>query len=87
MEDRDASTSGRRHVSSRQLLVVGQLGLSLVALVAAGLCLRSGARLDAVATGIDDSNVLLATFDVSAAGYPQTRGVMFYEALRERVSG
>ena len=83
---RDVSMSGWRNVSWRQLLVIAQLGLSLVALVAAGLCFRSGARLDGVDTGIDDRNVVLATFDASAAGYPQTKGLLFYGALQERAA-
>ena len=86
LKTRDVSMSGWRNVSWRQLLVIAQLGLSLVALVAAGLCFRSGARLDGVDTGIDDRDVVLATFDASAAGYPQTRGLLFYGALQERAA-
>jgi predicted permease len=82
-----AAQTGWRHVSWQHGLVVAQLALCLTALVVAGLCLRSGARLAAVDTGIDDDNVVLATFDASAAGYPESRGVLFYEALRERMAG
>jgi macrolide transport system ATP-binding/permease protein len=81
-----AAQTGWRHVSWQHGLVVAQLALCLTALVVAGLCLRSGARLAAVDTGLDDDNVVLATFDVSAAGYSQPRGVLFYEALQERVA-
>ena len=81
-----AAQTGWRHVSWQHGLVVAQLALCLTALVVAGLCLRSGARLAAVDTGIDDDKVVLATFDASAAGYSQPRGVLFYEALRERVA-
>ncbi|MEX2282556.1 MAG: ABC transporter permease [Gemmatimonadota bacterium] len=86
LKNRDASTSGWRQVSPQHGLVVAQLALCLVALVVASLCLRSGARLAAVDTGIDDRNVVLATFDASASGYSQTNGVLFYEAIRERVA-
>ena len=86
LKNRAAATSGWRHLSWQHGLVVAQLALCLAALVVAGLCLRSGARLAAVDTGIDDSNVALATFDASAAGYSRTSGVLFYEALRERVA-
>jgi predicted permease len=81
-----AAQTGWRHVSWQHGLVVAQLALCLTALVVAGLCLRSAARLAGVDTGIDDDNVVLATFDASAAGYSQARGVLFYEALRERVA-
>lgn len=81
-----AARTGWRHVSWQHGLVVAQLALCLTALVVAGLCLRSGARLAAVDTGIADGNVVLATFDASAAGYAGPRGVEFYESLRERVA-
>jgi macrolide transport system ATP-binding/permease protein len=81
-----AAVTGWRHASWQRGLVVAQLTLCLTALVVAGLCLRSGARLAAVDTGIDDSNIVLATFDASAAGYSPERGALFYEALRERVA-
>jgi macrolide transport system ATP-binding/permease protein len=81
-----AAQTGWRHVSWQYGLVVAQLALCLTALVVAGLCLRSGARLAAVDTGIDDDNVVLATFDASAAGYSHASGLLFYEALRERVA-
>ncbi len=85
LKNRAAPTAWRRALSQQGRVVV-QLALCLTALVVAGLCLRSGARLAAVDTGIDDSNILLATFDASAAGYSQQRGISFYEALRERVA-
>lgn len=78
--------TGWRHVSWQHALVVAQLTLCLTALVVASLCLRSGTRLAAVDTGIVEDNVVLATFDASAAGYSQSRGVQFYETLRERVA-
>lgn len=81
-----AAAGGWRRVSWQHGLVVAQLTLCLSALVVAGLCLRSGTRLAAVDTGIDDTNIILATFDASAAGYSQPQGVLFYEALRERVA-
>ena len=71
LKNRAEASSGWRHASWQHGLVVAQLALCLVALVVAGLCLRSGARLAAVDTGIDDSNVALATFDASAADTPR----------------
>jgi predicted permease len=81
-----ATEGGWRHASWQHALVVAQLALCLTALVVAGLCLRSGARLAAVDAGIDDRNVVLATFDASAAEYSRERGIAFYESLRERVA-
>lgn len=81
-----AASTGWRQLSWQQGLVVAQLSLCLTALVVAGLCLRSGARLAAVDTGIDADDIVLATFDASAAGYSPEKGALFYEALQERVA-
>lgn len=81
-----AAQTGWRRVSWQHGLVVAQLSLCLTALVIAALCLRSGTRLAAVDTGINEDNVMLVTFDASAAGYSQTRGALFYETLRGRVA-
>ncbi len=77
------SGGGRRLVSN--LLIVGQLALSLVLLVAAGLFLRAldrGARTD---PGFDPSGVATADFNTESWGYDANRGRAFYSALRQRL--
>jgi predicted permease len=53
----------------RKLLVVGELGLSLVLLVAAGLLLRSFVQLQKVSPGFDPGDVLTLELKMSAHRY------------------
>jgi len=60
------ATAGRRHLSSRRLLVTVQLALSLVLLVVTGLLLRSMTRLHQVDPGLKAEGLL--TIDVQVPG-------------------
>jgi predicted permease len=80
-----AASTGRRSLGATAL-IVGQLALSLVLLVAAGLFIRAldrGARVD---PGFDPSGVAVASFHPESWGYNETKGRAFYAALRERVA-
>lgn len=55
----------------RSALVVGQVGLSFVLLIGAGLMLRSVARLHAVESGFDASSVLTMRIDLDFSRYTQ----------------
>ena len=68
----------------RDLLVVGQLAVSLVLLVGAALFLRSLGRAQAVDPGFDAENVVLMSFALEAQGYNQARTRAFYDQLLER---
>ncbi len=74
-----------RRLSLRNLLVVGQVALSLVVLVGAGLCVRSLQKLQAIDAGFDLSKVLVMSADVSLSGYNNERGLRFYSELLERL--
>src|SRR5215472_9499998 len=76
---------GRRRVSLRQALVVTQVALSMVALISAGLFVRSLREAYKADPGFDPRNVLLASFDPFLSGYDETRGRDFYRRLIERV--
>jgi predicted permease len=52
-------------------LVVGQIALSLVLVVGAGLLLGTFRRLASVDPGFEPAGVLLASLDLTNAGYPQ----------------
>jgi predicted permease len=84
---RDGSAgSGSRRTIAGNVLIVGQLALSLVLLVAAGLFLRAltiGARVD---PGFDRMGVSIAQLDTRTWGYTDDRGRQFYHDLRDRVA-
>jgi putative ABC transport system permease protein len=85
-EGRGASV-GRQRAGMTRLLVVGQVALSLLLLIGAGLLLRSFARLLRVDPGFDARNVLTMNLSLSTVKYakPDQQIGFFDEALR-RVS-
>jgi putative ABC transport system permease protein len=79
--------SGRRGIRAflalRQVLVVAQVALSLVALVAAGLFLRELQHARAIDTGFETRGVLVMNFNLLREGYTPERGQVFYDRLVE----
>jgi len=82
-EGRGASSSAGR-VKARDALVVGQIALSLVLLIGAGLLVRSFARLLAVDPGFEAHNVLTMNLTLSTLKYgtPAQQLAFFDEVLR-----
>jgi predicted permease len=80
-----AASSARRSLGSTAL-IVGQLALSLVLLVAAGLFIRALDRGNRIDPGFDPSGVAVATFNTESWGYDEEKGRAFYRTLRERVA-
>ena len=79
-------TGERGGLSANSVLVVGQLAISLVLLVGAGLLITSLKRLEAVEPGLDPDGIL--TFSVSAPGtrYERPLGTdRFFRALEDRI--
>jgi predicted permease len=76
---------GPRKVSLRHALVITQVTLSMVALINAGLFVRSLREAYKADPGFDPHGVLLASFDPFLSGYDETRGREFYRRLVERV--
>jgi predicted permease len=74
-----------RHLNLRNLLVVGQVAVSVIVLVGAGLCVRSLRNLSAIDTGFDPAKVLVMSVDVGLSGYNRERGLRFYSDLLEQV--
>src|SRR6185295_9614673 len=72
----------RQHL--RSLLVVGQVAISLVLLVAAGLFVRSAMNAASIDLGFDPSHVLNASVDVAQQGYDEARGRVFFDELLQR---
>ena len=81
----DSAGSGVRRTLVSRTLIVGQLALSLVLLVAAGLFMRAldhGQRID---PGFDAAGIAMASLEPESWGYNEARARAFYGALRERV--
>ncbi|HWA09649.1 MAG TPA: ABC transporter permease [Opitutaceae bacterium] len=71
----------------RRGLIVGEVALSLVLLVGAGLLLHSFIRLMQVSPGFNPEQAMVVQFAVSNAKYPDNdRRAAFYVRLEERVS-
>ena len=86
MKDNTATVGrGPRKVSLRHALVITQVTLSMVALISAGLFVRSLREAYKADPGFDPHGVLLASFDPFLSGYDESRGREFYRRLVERV--
>lgn len=85
---KDVRASGRtgRGAAARNALIVGQMALSLVALVAAALFLRSIQRAYAIDPGFDASKVAVLSVNPQQARYDQPRTEQFYRDVRDRLS-
>ncbi len=66
-------------------LIVGQIALSLLLLVGAGLFVRTLANLENVKAGFDQRNLLLFGIDPTQDGYKGQRLADFYQELTRRV--
>jgi putative ABC transport system permease protein len=81
------STGGHQRVQLRGLLVVGQVALSLLLLIGAGLLVRSFSRLLGVNPGFDSKNVLTMNVSLPTVKYndPQKQ-ITFFDDLQRRIS-
>ncbi|MEX1128492.1 MAG: ABC transporter permease [Vicinamibacterales bacterium] len=82
-----AGRGWRSFISLRQALVVSQVALSLIALIAAGLFLRSLRDAQGAEMGFETRGVLIMNFNLGREGYTPERGQLFYQQVVERVSG
>ena len=76
---------GRQKISLRHGLVITQVALSMVALIGAGLFIRSLREAYKANPGFDPDHVLLASFDPFLSGYDESHGREFYRQLVDRV--
>ncbi len=81
----DAPSSGVRRTKMSSALIIGQLALSLLLLVAAGLFLRALERGNRINPGFDASGVSVASLNTESWGYDSTKGRTFYHELRARL--
>jgi putative ABC transport system permease protein len=81
------SSSGRRHNRLRNLLIVGEVALSVVLLVGAGLLFRSFLQLQAVNTGFTPQQVLTVRLSPAGTKYRLDADyIAFYSQVIQRIS-
>lgn len=76
---------GYRRTSARSLLLIGEVALSLMLLVGAGLLIKSFLRLQEVHPGFNPHNVLLTMVSLPGAKYNEQQRPEFFHQLVERL--
>src|SRR5207237_8269874 len=80
------SAEGHRRTSARSLLLIGEVALSLMLLVGAGLLIKSFLRLQEVRPGFNPHHVLIANVALPGARYKDDQPcVEFFRQLIERL--
>jgi len=80
------SGEGHRRTGARGLLLIGEVALSLMLLVGAGLLIKSFLRLQEVRPGFNSHNVLVANLSLPGVKYKDPQQfVEFYRKLTERL--
>ena len=82
----DTSGAGSRRSTAQNVLIAGQMAVSLLLLVAAGLFLRALDRGRHVDLGFDTSNVAVAEFFVGMSSYDDARARQFYRSLKDELT-
>jgi predicted permease len=86
MKEKNRFRSGFLRLSPSSLMVVLQVGLSMVLLTGAGLFARSLLKLQGEDLGFDRNNVLLLGIDPRLANYKPTELAPLYQQIIERLS-
>jgi predicted permease len=69
----------------RNLLVIGQVAVSLVLLIGAGLLVRGLQQAQSTDLGFDQENLVVVSMDLSTQGYDEARAANFHAQLSERL--
>ena len=74
-----------RHGRLRSAFLVGQVAMSVLLLIIAGLAIRSARAASSIDVGFDPSSVMTASLDLETRGYSPDRGRDFLRALQDRL--
>ncbi len=74
-------------IGLKSLLVVGQVALSLVALICSGLFLRSLGQAMEIDPGFENERIAMMSFNVGRLGYEPAQGEQFFNQVLERAQG
>src|SRR6202030_1526166 len=80
-EDTGKASGGLGKARLASGLVVAQISLSLLLLICAGLLIRSFMSAQQITRGFNSHNVLIASYDLFAAGYSEVSGAAFDRQL------
>ena len=82
------ATRSRPRVSRptlRNVLVIGQVAVSLVLLIGAGLLVRGLQQAQSTDLGFDQKNLVVVSMDLTTQGYDEARAATFHAQLSERL--
>lgn len=82
---KDGAARGSASTRGRSIFVAGQLALSVVLLVAAGLFVQTLRHALSMDPGFDPSDVTVASIDLDPHGYSEERGRAFYATLTDEL--
>jgi predicted permease len=88
LTDAIKSTKSRFRVTRphlRNLLVIGQVAVSLVLLIGAGLLVRGLQKAHSADLGFDQKNLVVVSLDLKTQGYDEQRATTFYSQLTDRL--
>ena len=69
----------------RNLLVIGQVAVSLVLLIGAGLLVRGLQQAQSTDLGFDQKNLVVVSMDLTTQGYDEARAANFHSQLSDRL--
>ena len=78
--------AGLRGFGVRGALVAGQVALSVVSLIAAGLFVRSLGQMQRIDPGFPAEKLAVVSFDTGLQGWDKGRSEQFYRDVRERIT-
>ncbi|HSE37770.1 MAG TPA: FtsX-like permease family protein, partial [Blastocatellia bacterium] len=84
-DEASAAVQGHKRFNLRNVLVVAQVGLSLVLLIGAGLFLRSLNNAQSIDPGFAADKILNAQLNINLLRYTKTQGQQFYGQVLERI--
>ena len=87
LKDRGGEGASAGGWNPRSVLVMAQMAFSLVALVGAGLFVRSLMNAGRIDPGFDAAHLAVISFNLSDQGYNEARGREFERQALERISG
>jgi predicted permease len=87
IKEQPAAAGGGGRFPVRNLLIVSQVALSLLALIGAGLFLRSLRNAQRIDPGFNSRNVLSMNLFLGGQSYGEARGRVFYRRAVETVEG